>query len=162
MTKRRRSKKTGRFIRSRHHRTSTKRRTRGRRRTETWKGKRVRVTRNKRGRFVTWRKVRRYTRGKTAKQKWGTTARERKWKARTGRGKRIGGSHIAVYGSAHGKNKRIQMGGSPQQLYRAMQLAVKHPPKKQFLTISPEALLNDPEKYFELREYWDARPNIES
>jgi hypothetical protein len=122
----------------------------------------VRVRRNRKGQFVTWHKVRPYTRGKTAKQKWGTTARTGAWKAHAGRGKISGGNHVAAYSTVHGKSKRIQMAGNPQQLYRAMQLVVKHPPKKQFLTISPEALLNDPEEYLELREYWDARPKIES
>lgn len=160
MTKRRRSKKTGRFIRSRR-RTSTKRksRRRGGRRTESWKGKRVRVRRNRKGQFITWHKVRRYTRGKTARQKWGTTVRTRAW---TSRGKRVGGNHVSAYSTADGESKRVQMSGSGQSLYRAMQLVSQHPPKKQFLTVSPEALLNDPTEYLDLRKHWDARPKIES
>lgn len=68
---------------------------------------------------------------------------------------------IACYGSEHGKSKRIQMSGSGRQLYQAMQIVSKHPPKKQFLTVSPEALLEDPEEYLE-RGHWDARPKVES
>lgn len=68
---------------------------------------------------------------------------------------------IACYGSEHGKSKRIQMSGTGRQLYEAMQIVSKHPPKKQFLTISSEALLESPEEYLE-RGHWDARPEIES
>ncbi|MGD0496698.1 MAG: hypothetical protein ABSB28_11800 [Candidatus Bathyarchaeia archaeon] len=68
---------------------------------------------------------------------------------------------IACYGSEHGKSKRIQMFGSGRQLYEAMQIVSKHPPKKQFLTISSEALLESPEEFLE-RGHWDARPRVES
>lgn len=71
------------------------------------------------------------------------------------------GKQIACYGSKDGRAKRIQMSGTGRQLYEAMQIVSKHPPKKQFLTISSEALLESPEEYLE-RGYWDARPKIES
>jgi len=119
-------------------------------RTETWKGKRVKVTRSNRGRFVSWHKIRRYRRGVTAKRAWRTGVSRRG--ARFG-----GGKGVAVWSGS----KRIQMHGSGQQLYRAMQLAVKHPPKEKFLTISAEALLDDPYNYLERRE-WHDRPSIKS
>jgi hypothetical protein len=158
----RRSKKTGRFIRSRRkssgHRTSTRRRTRGGRRTESWsKRGRVRVRRNRRGQFVTWHKVRRYTRGKTAKRRWGTQARKTKWTTRVGKIRVGGGKGVAVYGG----KKRIQMRGSGRDLYNAMKLVVKHPPKEQFLDITAEEVLHHPERFLE-KGYWAGRPEIES
>jgi hypothetical protein len=73
----------------------------------------------------------------------------------------IFGKQIACYGSEHGVSKRIQMSGTGRQLYEAMQIVSKHPPKKQFLTISTEALLESPEEYLE-RGHWDARPKVQS
>lgn len=71
------------------------------------------------------------------------------------------GKQLAVYGSEHGKSKRIQMSGSGYQLYQAMLRVSRHPPKKQFLTISAEALLDDPSRYLE-RGNWDAHPEASS
>lgn len=127
-------------------------------RTETWKGKRVKVTRNRRGRFVTWHRIRKYRRGATARRRWKAEIARARWKTRA---VRFGGRGIAAYGTVHGKSKRVQMKGSGKQLYRAMVLVSKHPPKKQFLTLSAEALLDDPDEFLE-RGHWDARPKIES
>jgi hypothetical protein len=125
-------------------------------RTETWKGKRVKVTRNNKGRFVTWHKIRPYRRGVTAKGKWKVGA------ARRGFGAiKFGGKNVAAYGTVHGESKRVQMHGSGTQLYRAMLIISKHPPKKRFLTLSAEALLDDPDRYLK-RGHWDARPEITS
>lgn len=68
---------------------------------------------------------------------------------------------LAVYGTRHGESKRIQMVGSGSQLYRAMILVSRHPPRKQFLTISAEALLDDPHRYLEGGN-WDAHPETSS
>lgn len=68
---------------------------------------------------------------------------------------------VTCYGTQQGRAKRIQMAGSGRQLYEAMRLVSKHPPKKQFLTLSAEALLDDPQEFLE-RGQWDARPKIES
>lgn len=123
-------------------------------RTEKWKIGQVSVTRNRRGRFVTWHKIRQYRRGVTAQGKWKAGV--------TRRGAiRFGGKNVASYGTVHGKSKRVQMYGSGKQLYQAMQLVSKHPPKKQFLTVSAEALLNDPEEYLK-KGRWDARPEVKS
>jgi hypothetical protein len=124
-------------------------------RTEKWKGKRgrVKVTRNTKGQFVTWHRVRRYTRGTTARQKWETTARKMKWTIGTA----TGGKGVAVYGG----NKRIQMRGSGTELYKAMKIVVKHPPKEQFLDITAEEVLHHPERFLE-KGYWQGRPEIES
>jgi hypothetical protein len=160
----RRSKKTGRFIRSRRrsskHITSTRRKTRGGRRIEKWKGKRgrVRVRRNRKGQFVTWRKLRRYTRGKTAKRKWGTTARTRKWAARAGKRRILGGRGAAVWGG----NKRIEIRGTGRNSYNAVKLAYRHPPKEQFLDITAEEVLHHPERFLDYRSSWQGRPEIES
>jgi hypothetical protein len=121
-------------------------------RTTSWNRiGRVSVTRNRRGRFVTWHKIRRYRRGVTAKTAWRTGA-TRRGLIRFG-----GGKGVAVWKG----NKRVQIVGSGQKLYQAMRLVSKHPPKKQFLTISAEALLESPEDYLE-KGRWNARPNIES
>jgi len=121
-------------------------------RTEKWKGNRgrVKVTRNTKGQFVTWRKVRRYTRGKTARQKWETAPRRTEWRISQGKG-------VAVYGG----NKRIQMRGSGLDLYKAMKIVVKHPPKEQFLDITAEEVLHYPEIFLE-KGSWKGRPEIES
>jgi hypothetical protein len=68
----------------------------------------------------------------------------------------LGPKQVAVWRG----DKRVQIVGSGQQLKQAMQYVIKHPPKKRFLTISAEALLNDPEEYLEGR--WSDRPNVES
>jgi hypothetical protein len=170
MAKRKLSKKTGRFIRSKgrtHRRKSHGRkshRARARKvwrkslhQKETWKKRgKVRVIRNSKGRFVTWRKVRHYARGKKATTRW----REAPTRIRARKEKKGGGTQVSAYGTADGQSKRVQMNGSPQTLYQAMMLVVKHPPKKQFLTISAEALLDDPYKYLEKKEW--SRPRIES
>jgi hypothetical protein len=101
---------------------------RGGRRTETWnkKGK-VRVRRNRRGQFITWRKVRAYRRGVTAEEKWKTTAKH--VGARTVRTS-FGGKGIAV----HAGKKRIQLHGSGQQLKEVIRRHVFwHPPKEDYL-----------------------------
>jgi hypothetical protein len=146
----RRSKKTGRYIRARKsHR-------RGGRRTETWRRRgKVRVRRNRKGQFITWRKVRRYTIGKTARRKWKATAKRAE--ARRVRVS-FGGKGVAVYGG----KKRIQMHGSGIDLYRAMRYAVKHPPKEQFLDITAEEVIHHPEKVLDFSEGWHGRPTIDS
>jgi hypothetical protein len=68
---------------------------------------------------------------------------------------------IAAYGTQLGKQKRVQMKGNGRELYRAMKLVAKHPPKKQFLTIDAEDLLESPEDYLE-RGRWDAHPAVKS
>lgn len=73
----------------------------------------------------------------------------------------IFGKQLACYGTQHGRSKRIQMTGSGFQLYQAMLRVSKHPPKKQFLTVSAEALLDDPSKYLERGE-WDVHPKVTS
>lgn len=92
----------------------------------------------------------RFTSGKYRKQKpsWTTTMPQ-------------AAKQIAAYGTHHGKNKRVQMKGTGRQLFEAMQLVARHPPKKQFLTVSTEDLLDDPEEYLE-SGMWDDRPKIYS
>jgi hypothetical protein len=128
-------------------------------RTETWKGKRrIRVTRNRKGQFVTWHKVRHYTRGKTAKQRWATTARTRKRTSRARTAPSFGGKGVAVWKG----NKRIQMSGSGRDLYNAMKYASKHPPKEDYLDITAEEVLHHPEGFLDYKSSWQGRPEIES
>jgi hypothetical protein len=68
---------------------------------------------------------------------------------------------VSAYSTFHGESRRIQTVGNGQQLMRVMMIASRHPPKKQFLTISAEALLDDPWRYLE-RGHWDVRPEITS
>jgi len=91
-----------------------------------WKGQRVKVARSPKGRFVSWHKIRQYRRGVTAQGKWKTGVTRARWNIQ------FGGKGVAAYGTVHGKAKRVQMVGSGQQLYRAMQLVAKHPPKNSF------------------------------
>lgn len=81
--------------------------------------------------------------------------------ARRGRKKPFGVKQIAEYGSVNGESRRIQVYGYGNQLYQVMQLTSRHPPRKQFLTISARELLSDPNKFLS-EEYWDARPRINS
>lgn len=124
-------------------------------RTEKWKIGRVKVTRNDRGRFVSWHKIRQYRRGITAQGRWKAGVSRARFRA-------YGGKKVASYGTVHLKSKRVQMYGSGKQTYQAMILVAKHPPKKQFLTISAEALLESPEEYLDMRGRWDVRPEIKS
>jgi len=124
--------------------------------TERWgKRGRVRVTRNLKGQFVIWRKVRPYTRRAKALGKSPALAR-----ARTGvvRPSFFGGKGVAVYGG----QKRIQLHGTGQQLREVIRRYVlRHPPKEQFLDITAEEILMHPERFLE-KGYWVGRPEIES
>jgi hypothetical protein len=128
-------------------------------RTEKWKGKtgKVKVTRNSKGRFVTWRKIRHYTRGKTAKHKWGTTVRRRAWTTSAFSGQK----QIAVYSTVNGENRRYQIIGSGHSLHEAMKIISQHPPKEKFLTIYVDKLLGNPDDYIS-KKSWDRRPHVES
>lgn len=79
------------------------------------------------------------------------------------RGAKIGffQKQVAAYSTFHGQSRRIQTVGNGQQLMKVMMIASRHPPKKQFLTVSAGAFLEDPWKYVE-RGRWDARPEITS
>jgi len=67
------------------------------------------------------------------------------------------GKRIAVYGSVGLESRRIQMYGSGRQLYQAMLLAGKYPPKKRFLTASAEDISAYPEEYLDMTETWDTK-----
>lgn len=95
MTKRSRSRKTGRYIRSRH-------------RNEKWsRYGRVKVRRNTKGRFVAWHKTRHYTKGKTVKRKWATQARRTKWTHRA-RAPSIFSKKVILRGKWKGETKQIE------------------------------------------------------
>ena len=85
-------------------------------RIETWKGRRFRVTRNSRGRFVKVHKIRRYTRGRTARRKWKTQVGRRRW--------RVGvqvtfpiQKRIILEGRWRGEKKEVSRRGSGRELY---------------------------------------------
>jgi hypothetical protein len=40
--------------------------------------------------------------------------------------------------------------------------AFRHPPRKQFLTIDAEKLLDDPYRYIDVKVQWIDRPEVES
>ena len=69
---------------------------------------------------------------------------------------------VAVYGTVRGKPYRIQMNGSGQELYKAMKDAVKHPPKKQFLTSEAREIITKRDRLIDENLRWDRRPRIES
>lgn len=65
---------------------------------------------------------------------------------------------IAVYGAVHGESRRIELGGSGKDLYRAMVEVAKHPPKKRFARCHASEALN----YLDLDEEWDEHPAVVS
>lgn len=69
---------------------------------------------------------------------------------------------IAVYGTVHGKPRRVQIAGTGKQLYRAMQYVSEYPPKQRFLTISTKELLKDPWRYLDQKKRWDSHPDVKS
>lgn len=128
-------------------------------RVEIWNSKRFRVTRNPKGHFVTWHRIRHYYR-KSAKaqyrNQWRTTAR---------RGSSplfIPQKQIAVYGTVGGQSRRIQMSGSGQELYKALRDASQHPPKEKFLTANAGEIITKRDRLIDERLRWDRRPEIES
>lgn len=97
---------------------------------EIWKRRgRVEVSRDKRGRFVSWHKI----------------VRE------------VVGKRIAVYGRArvNGKvsSRRYEIYGRGKDLHRAVALALNYPPKRRFVTVSAKKFNSNPSKYG-LKGFW--------
>lgn len=76
----------------------------------------------------------------------------------------MGIKQVCVYGTYHGRQKRIQVYGSGADIYQAMPYMIDHPPKQDFLTIDAESLLTNPNRYLDTRvgAEWDRKPYIES
>jgi hypothetical protein len=70
---------------------------------------------------------------------------------------------VAMYGTVHGRGRRIQVSGSGKQLFRLMVelMNSRRAPKKQFLTIDADSLLNNLDYYLSF-EKWDAKPSVRS
>ena len=71
-------------------------------RSETWKNRRVKISRSPRGRFVSWHVTRSYRRGITARRRW-----EGREKAK------FTGRHISIWAD----NRRWEVYGSGKNLY---------------------------------------------
>lgn len=120
-------------------------------RTETWKTGRVSTTRNKQGRFVTWRKIRHYIR---------KAPRKPRRKARGLISKALGQKRVAVYGNKNGKHRRwVIVGRGGQRHYEAVREAYIHTPRRQFTIIDADTMLDHEEDYIE--GYWDDKPTVE-
>ncbi|MGP3705244.1 MAG: hypothetical protein ACKD6O_08150, partial [Candidatus Bathyarchaeota archaeon] len=72
------------------------------------------------------------------------------------------GKRVAVYGTVDGESRRAEVYGKGRELYKVMQVAVKHPPKKRFLKETASSVLASPKGYFDIRAVWDERPEVES
>jgi hypothetical protein len=124
-------------------------------RTEAWKVGRVRVTRNRKGRFVSWHKIRSY-RHRRAARRW---AAER---MRVAAEKRI-----AVYGATvnwRGRRmrNRIEIYGRGQDLMHAILLFHHgYVPKRPYSIISADDLNDEPYEYIE-GGHWVEGPEVES
>ncbi|MEM2789948.1 MAG: hypothetical protein QW236_06395 [Candidatus Bathyarchaeia archaeon] len=66
------------------------------------------------------------------------------------------GKRIALYGTVGGESRRLEMYGTGRQLYRAMQDAVIHPPKKRFV----ECHAKEARRYLDYWMEWDYRPEV--
>lgn len=73
------------------------------------------------------------------------------------------GKKVAGYGTQGGVSKRVEICGDGKNLYKAMQIVAKHPPKDEYaiLRINARELLNNPRKYLD-KGVWDARPKVRS
>jgi hypothetical protein len=105
---------------------------------EIWKRRgQVEVSRDRRGRFVSWHRI------------FGE----------------IIGKRVAVYGRARVKGKvssrRIEFYGSGKDLHHAVALALNYPPRQRFVTVSAKELNRNPFKYCGEGEWVDT-PEVES
>lgn len=158
-------------------------RTRRKPRFETWNNRDVTVTRNSRGRFLTWhftarrqapqatvttttgrtRQVRRgYTYSRVSRPQRIRQRKERQTEQRRKQRekKRFTGKHIVVYSTKDGQSRRWNLFGTRNQLHDAISgVAYYHPPRKRFCNIQAEDLIDDPEDNIE--GYWDEKPTVE-
>lgn len=72
------------------------------------------------------------------------------------------GKQIAVYGTVNGQSRRVEMSGNGRQLYNAMFIVAKHPPKKRFLVANASKINNYPNVFLDLRREWDEHPEVKS
>lgn len=63
---------------------------------------------------------------------------------------------VALYGAVEGESRRLEIYGSGKQLYRAMQDAVEHPPKKRWVTCHAKEV----GKFLDWFRSWDYRPEV--
>lgn len=65
--------------------------------------------------------------------------------------------YVAVYGTAYvdgrRETRRYELAGSGRSLYEAVKIAVRHPPKKRYLSVWAEDLVNYPHAFID-RGYW--------
>jgi len=105
---------------------------------EIWKRRgQVEVSRDRRGRFVSWHRI----------------IRE------------VVGKRVAVYGRARVKgrvsSRRYEFYGRGRDLYHAVVLAIDYPPKQRFVTVSAKEFISNPFKYGG-GGHWVAEPEVES
>lgn len=115
------------------------------RKAENWSNYgRVCVSRDERGRFVSWNRVIQEIRIPE---------------------KGYGGKRVAVYGycmtNKGASSRRYEFAGNGRDLYRAIIVAHQIVPRERFVTVSARKFLDDPFTYGK-RGYWIDRPEIDS
>lgn len=126
-------------------------------RVETWKGKRVRVSRSSNGRFASWHKIRPY-RHRQAARHWASASQSRQYALIQGQ------KRVAAYGTTRNwkgriKRNRIEIVGSGRALYNAVVMMFDgYVPREPYTVVRAEDVgLED----FE-RGDWIEGPEIES
>lgn len=126
-------------------------------RKETWKGRRVKVSRSPNGRFVSWHKIRPY-RHRQAARNWAAASQRREFSLLQGQ------KRVAIYGTTINwrgiiKRNRIEIAGSGMELYNAVVMAHHgYVPKRPYTVKMAEDVEPDD---FE-RGDWIEGPEIES
>ena len=74
----------------------------------------------------------------------------------------VGGAKtISLYGQVGGKARRWQISGDGHRIYQLMPELVRHPPKENFETTDVDTLSRNKDRLMS-RSTWDGRPQIES
>jgi hypothetical protein len=126
-------------------------------RTETWKGRRVKVARNPNGRFVSWHRIRPY-RHRQAARHWAASYERRQFALLQGQ------KRVAVYGTTRNargivRRNRIEIAGSGNDLYNAVEMMFEgYIPRRPYTIKRAEDI--DPDD-FEWG-YWIEGPEVES
>jgi hypothetical protein len=70
--------------------------------------------------------------------------------------------HVAVYGQKNGQGRRWELAGTPEQLKKALKIAVEHPPKSRFPRYNPhqKVVLGDWDNDI-VKVDWDERDLVE-
>lgn len=69
---------------------------------------------------------------------------------------------VAIYGTVKGSNKRIEIASTNKKLLgEAVALAIRHPPRERFPTVTAKELYEHPSKYLNMGIGWDDRPDFD-